>query len=102
MQVVEPVYVRQSWVEKRLNAWTQECMKAETAATIEKLTKVRASSSTNLGSRQEQLNNNIVLKTFYGGRLSSRKSLGWKASCSKQLSSLYLLSLSLTLKCRSY
>jgi hypothetical protein len=42
MQVVEPDYVRQSWVEKRLNAWIEECLKAETAATIEKLIKVRA------------------------------------------------------------
>lgn len=40
LQVVEPVYVRQSWIEKRMNLWIEECMKAETAASIEKLTKV--------------------------------------------------------------
>lgn len=40
LQVVEPDYVRHSWVEKRLNAWMEECLKAETAATIEKLIKV--------------------------------------------------------------
>ncbi|KAG0602146.1 hypothetical protein M758_11G162800 [Ceratodon purpureus] len=37
--VVEPDYVRQSWVEKRLKAWEEECLRAETAATIEKLIK---------------------------------------------------------------
>uniref|UniRef100_A0A7I4BQG6 Uncharacterized protein n=1 Tax=Physcomitrium patens TaxID=3218 RepID=A0A7I4BQG6_PHYPA len=37
--VVEPVYVRQSWVKKRLSAWTEECIKAGTAAAVEKLTK---------------------------------------------------------------
>ena len=42
MQVVEPDYVRQSWVEKRLKAWEEECLRAETAATIEKLIKVCA------------------------------------------------------------
>lgn len=38
--MVEPVYVRQSWVKKRLSAWTEECIKAGTAAAVEKLTKV--------------------------------------------------------------
>jgi hypothetical protein len=39
-QVIEPLYVRRSWVDGRLTSWTHECLTAISAATIEKLTKV--------------------------------------------------------------
>jgi hypothetical protein len=38
--VIEPLYVRRSWVDGRLTSWTHECLTAISAATIEKLTKV--------------------------------------------------------------